>query len=68
MEKRIEVKPKFLLVTDDHGSVTTREFEEEKHLRQQALEDAEAGNNVTAYRITGRANVSSYPALNLRWK
>ena len=67
MEKRIEVKPKFLLVTDNE-SVMTQEFDDEKELRKQALEDAEKGYYVVAYKIASRSKVSSHPALDLRWK
>ena len=67
MEKRTEVKPKFLLVLDN-GTTSIQEFEDEKELRKEALEASERGHAVIAYKVSARADVSSHPALNLRWK
>lgn len=82
MQKTIEVKPKFLLVSTDDGvekerdraypnyrlGTTVLEFEEEKDLRATALKQAENGFTVKAYKVSSIAKATSYAALNMKWR
>lgn len=70
MEKiiTVQVKPRFLLVIKTASREYVEEFETEKELRARALDEAVEDNKVVAYRIAGRAEATSYPALNLKWR